>query len=163
MIGMGRLTRYSEVSTLSMLLLVLSAFLPGYVVAQAPCEEALQRIYRITETEAQHVPDSLQTVLDLASLVRECQEDRSLELELWLLNNEVFVLDGLGRYEVADGIVGHFFNTYFERASDYYRARLYRRTDPVRRGQAAYLPHHRDGSPACARLAANGARPGFPR
>ncbi len=108
-----------------MLLLVLSAFLPGFARAQAPCEEALQRIYRITETEAQHVPDSLQTVLDLASFVRECQQERSLELELWLLNNEVFVLDGLGRYEEAVGIVGHFFNTYFDRASDYYRARLY--------------------------------------
>lgn len=108
-----------------MLLGVLSSFLPGFARAQAPCEEAKQRIYRITETEAQHMPDSLQTVLDLASFIRECEEERSLELEQWLLINETFAFDGLGHYEEAAGIVEHFFNTYFERATDYYQARFY--------------------------------------
>ena len=108
-----------------MLLLALGLFLASSASAQSPCNAAMQHIYRITETEAQHVSDSLQALLDLATFVRECEEEISVELELWLLNNEVFALDGLERYDEASTLVDQFFNTFFERAPDYYRARFY--------------------------------------
>ena len=75
------------------LLLILCLFRPGNVNAQYTCDEATQRIYRITTTEERQVPDSLQTLLDLALFVRDCQNEGSLELELWLLINEVFALN----------------------------------------------------------------------
>lgn len=107
------------------MLLVLGAFLPRLVSAQA-CDQAKQRIYRITETEVAEVADSLETVLDLIAFVRECEEGEvSLELEFRLLINEVFSLDGLERYEEATARVDHFIDNYFDRASDYYRARFY--------------------------------------
>jgi len=107
------------------LLLILCLFRPGNVNAQHTCDEAKQRIYRITTTEDRQVPDSLQTLLDLAAFVRDCQNGELLELELWLLNNEVFALDELGRYEEASAKVDHFFAIYFEGAFDLYRARFY--------------------------------------
>ncbi len=108
-----------------MLLLALGLFLAGSANAQSQCGAAKQRIYHITETEAQHVPDSLQALLDLAAFVRECEEEVSIELELWLLNNEVFALDGLQRYDEASAFVARFFDAFFDEASDYYRARFY--------------------------------------
>lgn len=107
------------------LLLILCLFRPGIVNAQHTCDEATQRIYRITTTEERQVPDSLQTLLDLVAFVRDCQDGVSLELELWLLNNEVFALDELGRHEEASAEVDRFFAIYFEGASDLYRARFY--------------------------------------
>lgn len=122
---MSELRLYRIGRTLAMGLMALGAFFPANAGAQTPCEEAKQRIYSITEMEAQHVPDSLQTVLDLAAFVRECQQERSLELELWLLINETFALDGLQRYDEASAFVARFFETFFDEASDYYRARFY--------------------------------------
>lgn len=46
-------------------------FRPSNVNAQHACDEAKQRMYRIAATETRHVPDSLQTLLDLAAFVRE--------------------------------------------------------------------------------------------
>ena len=107
-----------------MALFLLGMFFPAVASAQA-CSEAKQHIYRITETEARLVPDSLQALLDLAAFVRECEDEVALELELWLLNNEVFALDRLGRYKMASEKVDLFFATHFDDASDIYRARFY--------------------------------------
>ena len=71
------------------------------------------------------MPDSLQTILDLVAFVRDGEGDVALELERWLLNNEVFALEGLQQYDGAFGIVDRFFSTYFDEASNYYRARFY--------------------------------------
>lgn len=117
-------TRYGIGCTFAIVLLILSAPFPGRAHAQ-DCNPAKQRIHRISQTEARHRPDSLQTILDLASLVRDCEGEPSIELELWLLNNEVFALDRLERYEEASGFVTHFFDAYFDEASDLYRARFY--------------------------------------
>ena len=120
----GGSTRYSTARTFAIVLLVLSGLPPDHASAQ-DCDLAKERIYRITETEAQHIPDSLQTLLDLATFVRTCEGEVSLELELWLLNNEAFALEGLQRYEEVTALVNHFFDTYFEEAPDSYRARFY--------------------------------------
>ena len=127
----GELKQYGAGSTLSMaailsaLLLILSSHYPGKAYSQPPCEQAKQRIYLITDTKAQQMVDSLRTLLDLAVFVRDCKSDISLDLELWLLNNEVFALDGLERYEEAMVRVDSFFDVFFDEASDYHRARFY--------------------------------------
>ncbi len=108
-----------------MMLLVLSALYTGSVYGQPNCDQATQRIYHITETEAQQVPDSLQALLDLAAFVRHCERDISLDLELWLLNNEVFALDRLKRHLEAAAFTDRFFADFYDEASDYYRARFY--------------------------------------
>ena len=107
-----------------MVLFLFSLFSPAVASAQV-CEEATQHIYRITETEARQVPDSLHAMLSLISFVRECKAEVSPELELWLLNNEVFALDKLERYTDASAKVDHFFDAFFDDASDLYRARFY--------------------------------------
>ena len=94
-------------------------------MTQPRCNQAKNRIYRILSTEAHRVPDSLQTILDLTTFVRACEDDIALELELWLLNNEVFALDGLERYAEASDLVDHFFAVHFESADDHYRARFH--------------------------------------
>lgn len=124
MIETGGLTQYSLGCTLSMVLLTLGLFLPSSVRAQ-DCGPAKQRIYQITETDAQHNPDSLQTLLNLAVFVRDCEVDVSQELELWLLTNETFALVGLERYEDASELVDRFFSDHFEEAADLHRARFY--------------------------------------
>ena len=118
-------TRYGTARTFAIvLLLALGVSLTRPAKAQ-DCNPAKQRIHRISQTEARHRPDSLQTILDLASLVRDCEGEPPVELELWLLNNEVFALDRLERYEEASVLVTHFFDAYFDEASDLYRARFY--------------------------------------
>ena len=107
-----------------MALFLFDLFFPAIASAQA-CDEATRRIYHIAETQARQVVDSLQVMLDLAAFVRECEDEVSLELELWLLNNEVFALDRLGRYNVASEKVDQFFATHFDDTSDLYRARFY--------------------------------------
>ena len=92
----------------NLLMLLLFGFFPALAFAQ-DCDPAKQRIYRIVDTNAAQDPDSLQVVLDLAVFVRECEGDVSQELELWLLINEVFALDGLERYEEANERVDSFF------------------------------------------------------
>ena len=104
--------------------LALVLLCPPVASAQTRCDPAKDRIYRITESEAQHVPDSLRTLLDLAAFVRDCEVDRSQDLDLWLLNNEVFALDGLSRYGDARARVDRFFTTSFDEAPDRYRARF---------------------------------------
>ena len=44
MIGIGELTRYSAGGTLSMLLLVLGAFVPAYASAQPHCRQVIDRL-----------------------------------------------------------------------------------------------------------------------
>ena len=97
MIDKGGLRQYSIGSTFATALLLLCSFMPGSAQAQRACDDAQQRIYLITETGDVHVSDSLQTLLDLAAFFRECKDEVTLELELWILNNEVFALDKLGR------------------------------------------------------------------
>ena len=116
--------RYSAQSTLATVLLLLGTFFPTVVSAQE-CGPAKQRIYQITESEAQQNPDSLQAVLDLIAFVRDCEENVSLDLDLWLLINEVFSLNGLERYEEASDLVDRFFAEYFDLANNSYRARFY--------------------------------------
>ena len=125
-IEMSELLRYKSGCTLAMSLLVLSTLFPSPSYGQ-DCKPAKERIFRIVATEAQHVPDSLQVALDLVTFVREECEDEGLELELWLLINEVFVLDKLERYDKADSLVSRFFDIYLdqEETSDGYRARFY--------------------------------------
>jgi len=82
-------------------------------------------MYRIAATETRQVPDSLQTLLDLAAFVRECEDKVLLELEFWLLIDEVFALNGLERYSEASAKVDLFFEAYFDEASDFYRARFH--------------------------------------
>ena len=110
-------------------LLAFGAFFPVYASAQAqsPCHPLRQRMYRITTTESVQMADSLQMVLDLATLFRDCEEEVPVDVEVWLLNNEVFVLDKLEQYEKADTLVTRFFDTYFDKEgiSDYYRAKFY--------------------------------------
>ena len=125
MIRKGEQTQYRAGSTLSIVLLVLSALYAGSVHAQPKCDQAKQRIYHITDTKARQVPDSLQAVLDLVTFVRSCEDKVSLELELWLLTAKVFVLDKLERYEEAMVPVDRFFDAFFDEASEYYRARFY--------------------------------------
>lgn len=120
----GSCTRYSMGRTFAIVLLILGASFSDPAIAQ-DCHPAKQRIYRITETEARQVPDSLQTLLDLVAFVRDCENEISLDLELWLLINEVLAFDGLERYEEASLLVTHFFEVYFDEASDLYRARFY--------------------------------------
>ena len=108
-----------------MAMLLLCSFMPVSAQAQRACDEAIQHIYRIAETPARQIPDSLQTLLDLATFFRDCEDDVSVELDLWLLNNEVFALDKLGRYEEASTKVAFFFDTRFDEASNLYRARFY--------------------------------------
>ena len=92
--------------------------MPDSAQAQRACDEAIQHIHRIAETPARQIPDSLQTLLNLSAFFRDCEDDISMELELWILNNEVFALDKLGRYEEASGKVDRFFDAYFETAND---------------------------------------------
>ncbi len=130
MIGTSELTRYGVRGTFAtmvalLMALTLSLLQVGSAYAQSNCDEAKQRIYRITDTRAQQVPDSLQTVLDLVAFVRGCEEDVSQDLETWLLMAEVFVLDKLGRLEEAMSPVDRFFDAYFDEASDYHKARFY--------------------------------------
>ena len=120
----GEPKQYCTGRTFAIGLLILGLFFCEAARAQ-DCNPAKQRIYRITETQARQVADSLQTLLNLAVLVRECEEDVSTELELWLLNNEVFALNSLEHYREARQKVDHFFEIYFEDAPDYYRARFY--------------------------------------
>ena len=104
MIKEGERKQYSVGGTYAnavMLLLILCLFRPGDVNAQHACDEVKQRIFRITTTQESQVSDSLQTLLDLVAFVRDCQDGVSVELELWLLNNEVFALNELGRHEEA--------------------------------------------------------------
>lgn len=126
----------SAFSTALLILFCLCALLPSPAGAQdqstdQPCASAKGRIYQITATKAQHAADSLQTLLNLASSVRDCQVQASADssisrnLELWLLNNEVFALDGLERYEEASLLVDRFFERYADDASEYYLARFY--------------------------------------
>ncbi len=90
------------------------------------CDQIRQRIFRITSTEAVQIPDSLRMILELTASVRGCEgDDRPAEREAWLLNNEVFALEGLEQYDGAFGIVDRFFSTYFDEASNYYRACFY--------------------------------------
>ena len=124
MIDRSELPQYSTSHVKLAVLLILSAFFTSFARAQS-CDEANNRIYQITESEAQQTPDSLRTLLDLAIFVRGCEGNVSLELELWLLNNEVFALDKLERHEEASARVGRFFDRYVADASDYYRARFY--------------------------------------
>jgi len=107
-----------------MVLLILCPVLASRAGTQQ-CEGAKQRIYQITESEALQDPDSLQTVLALTAFVRDCEDEVSLDLERWLLINEVFSLDGLERYEEASDLVDRFFAHYFDSADDSYRARFY--------------------------------------
>ena len=104
----GEPKQYSTGPTFAIGLLILGLFFCDAAKAQ-DCNPAKQRIYRITETEARQVSDSLQTMLNLAVFVRDCEDAVSTELELWLLNNEVFALDGLERYGKAREKVDHFF------------------------------------------------------
>jgi len=48
-----------------------------------------------------------------------------VEREVWLLTAEAFALDELKRYEETATVVNHFFDAYFDEASNYYRARFY--------------------------------------
>ncbi len=112
MIGIGLFKRYRVGSSLSTILLILSSLHVGSAYAQPRCEQAKERIYRITETQAQQVPDSLQTVLDLLAFVRGCEDEMPRVLELWLLNNEVFTLDKLERHDEAMASVDLFFDLY---------------------------------------------------
>ena len=95
------------------------------------CDPAKDRIWRIAETETRHRPDSLRVLLDLAAFVHDCEREvseddtLSLNLELWLLNNETFALDGLGDYDAARAHVERFFADFFDEAPDRYRARFY--------------------------------------
>ena len=125
MIGTGERTRYRVGTTLSMVLLVLSSLLLSTAYAQTPCDQIRQRIYQITSTEAARIPDSLRTVLDLASLARDCEGQMPVAREVWLLTAETFALDELGQYEEATNLVNRFFDAYFDEAPDYYRGRFY--------------------------------------
>ncbi len=71
------------------------------------------------------MPDSLQTLLDLAAFIRVCKNKVPLELELWLLNNEILALDGLERYGEASAKVDLFFTTYFDDSPELYQARFH--------------------------------------
>ena len=110
-------------------LLALCVFFPTYTSAQSQslCHPMRQRMYRITTTEDVQVADSLQMVLDLATAFRNCEQEVPVDIEVWLLNNEVFALDGLERFEEADSLVSRFFDTYFDEneISDLYRAKFY--------------------------------------
>ena len=106
-------------------MLVLAVLCPPSVRAQDPCVVAKDRIYRIADTPARQVPDSLQTLLDLVAFIRSCEPDIPQELHLWLLNNEVLALVSLGRFDETSARVEHFFATSFDQASDDYRARFY--------------------------------------
>ena len=106
-------------------LLVLGAFFPVYADAQSSCHPIRQRMYQITSTQAAQVPDSLHMVLNLAVLFRECEPEVPVDIEVWLLNNEVFALEGLERYEEAQGLIDRFFEAFFDEAPGYYRARFY--------------------------------------
>ena len=66
-------------------------------------------------------------MLDLIAFVRTCDAESSIELQIWLLVNEVLARDGLQQYDEADSLVTRFFNTYFdeEETSDFYRAKFY--------------------------------------
>ena len=110
--------------TLFIGLLVLAALCPVSASAQTPCDPAKDRIYRLTVSEARHIPDSLRTLLDLTAFVRDCEPEVSPELDLWLLNNEVLAFDGLARYDDARARVNRFFAEYFDEAPDAYRARF---------------------------------------
>ena len=116
--------RFRQYSTIGTFLVVLFVLSPALAQGQ-DCDPAKQRIYRITDTPAQQAPDSLQIVLDLARYVRECERGVSVQLELWLLNNEA--LDGLQRYEEVAALVDRFFDAYFDEddTSDFYRAKFY--------------------------------------
>ncbi|MFQ5571632.1 MAG: tetratricopeptide repeat protein [Rhodothermales bacterium] len=120
---MIRLQRYCPAYTL-FLAFALHMGVPGNTRAQG-CEQAARRIQRITETEARQAPDSLRLLLNMAAFVRDCEEQPSRERALRLLDNEVFALDGLGRYEEAMTIVNQFFATYFDEAAERYRGRFY--------------------------------------
>jgi len=124
MIDRSEPPQYSTGHVKLAVLLVLSALFPSIASSQS-CGEAKNRIYQITESKAQQTHDSLRTLLDMAIFVRGCEGDISLELELWLLNNEVFALDKLAQHDEARARVDRFFNRHFARASDYYRARFY--------------------------------------
>ena len=84
-------------------------------------------MYQVTSTQAAQVSDSLHVVLDLATLFRHCELEIPVDIELWLLNNEVFAYEGLQQYDEADSLVTRFFDTYFdkEETSDFYRAKFY--------------------------------------
>ena len=117
-------------SRIVLALLVFGMVGTGAAHAQSPCDPAKDRIYRITETEAQQVPDSLQVLLDLAAFVRTCASERSpddslsLALDLWLRNNEVLALVGLDSLNEASTLIDHFFDAFFEEAPERYRARF---------------------------------------
>ena len=66
-------------------------------------------------------------MLDLIAFVRACEAEPSIELQVWLLINEVLAHDGLQQYDEADSLVTHFFDMYFDReeVSDCYRAKFY--------------------------------------
>ena len=117
-------------SRLVLVLLVFGVVGAGVAHAQSPCDPAKDRIYRITETEAQQVPDSLRVLLNLAAFVRACERERApdgslrLDLDLWLRNNEVLALVGLDLLDQAQVHVDRFFDAFFEEAPDRYRARF---------------------------------------
>ncbi len=125
MIGSGERVRYRVGGILSTLLLILSLFLLCNAYAQTRCDQIRQRIYQITSTEAARIPDSLQTVLDLAVVARDCEQEMPVEREVWLLTAETFALDELRRYEEASNLVNRFFDSYFDEAPRYYQGRFY--------------------------------------
>ena len=78
-------------------------------------------MYGITSTQAAQVSDSLRVVLDLAASFRDCEQKIPVDIELWLLNDEVLAHDGLQQYDEADSLVTRFFDAYFDKegSSDY--------------------------------------------
>ncbi len=97
--------------------------------AQTPdvkeCDGYVQSVFDQAEREDVNQADILQFIVTTARLGRECFGERRPDRVVWLLNNEVFALDLLGRYDEASALVSLFFDEYFEGASDLFKGRMY--------------------------------------
>ena len=70
-------------------------------------------------------PDVLLSMATTAERGLDCYGYAPRARTIWLLNNEVFALDALGRLAEAEPLVNLFFERFFDTANDEYKARFY--------------------------------------
>ncbi|MFQ5568023.1 MAG: tetratricopeptide repeat protein [Rhodothermales bacterium] len=114
--------------TASIVLIGLCSFKPlaGWAQSQTDnlCDTLTQTV-SIAYKNLKHTDfDDLALIVSTARRARMCYGNTRTQRRIWLLNKEVWGLDGLRRYEEANHLVDLFFEVFFEEASDEYKARF---------------------------------------
>ena len=101
---------------------------PGVVSAQSDTGDLCNALTQAVSTAYSDLepssPANLAFIVSTSHRARECYGATHFERKVWLLNKEVWGLDGLKRYREARELVDLFYERYFEAASDEYKARF---------------------------------------